>query len=494
MKAKADGWLFVFAALAVAAVLFMPLPVQEPALSLPQTLKPLVIVPALAWLLAAAAFWGFRIRFWAGDARERRRLSHAVMLLLIQALLLRTIFELALAYRQLVPWPWLPKAGWVWMPWFLIPGLTGILLGRRFGILSCLASFLMLYLLAEPGPWPLIGCLASSVTGILLLRRSPTRSRVLRAGSGTGATLGLVAAVHYAMRGAPVDAVSAGFLVPLLIGVFSAFVVLAVLPVLEWLLGELSDVRLIEYGTDHPLLDRLRAEAPGTWHHSLNVADLAEKAAAAVGARALFCKTAALYHDIGKLKEPALFAENNDGVSVHDQLDPQVSARRIIEHVPHGIELARKHRLPQAFREIIAEHHGLSVVRFFYGKACHPLPDGTQPVVDRALFAYPGPPPSTRESGIIALSDAVEAASRSIQLRAESEWRAFVRKLLSDRISEGELSFCPLTLADLGKIENSFVVWLKGRNQYRPAYPEPATETDTAIIPPPEKLGARQPA
>jgi hypothetical protein len=271
-----------------------------------------------------------------------------------------------------------------------------------------------------------------------------------------------------------VDAVSAAVLVPIGIGFLSAFLVLAVLPVLEWMLGELSDVTLIEYGTDHRLLDQLRKEAPGTWHHSLNVADLSEKAAAEIGGRALFCKTSALYHDIGKLKEPAIFAENNDGPSPHDQLDPLASAQRIKNHVAYGVELARKHHLPKAFREIIAEHHGISLVRFFYSRASKPLPDGSTPKVDRAAFCYAGPPPSTRESGIIALADAVEAASRSVSLRSDPEILAFVRKLIADRISEGELAQCPLTLLDVAKIEAAFVIWLKGRNHHRPAYPTTA--------------------
>jgi cyclic-di-AMP phosphodiesterase PgpH len=335
----------------------------------------------------------------------------------------------------------------------------------------------MLYLVSDPGPWPVIGCMVSALVGILLLRRSPTRSRVLRAGTGSGITLGLVAAIQYGMKASPVEAVSAAVLIPICIGFLSSFVVLALLPVLEWMLGELSDVTLIEYGTDHRLLDRLRKEAPGTWHHSLNVADLSEKAAAEIGARALFCKTAALYHDIGKLMEPVSFAENNDGPSPHDRLDPLASVEKIKNHVTYGLELARKHHLPMAFRDIIAEHHGISLVRFFYSKASKPLPDGSMPQVDRVAFCYPGPSPSTRESGIIALADAVEAASRSRSLPLDAQILAFVRKLIADRISEGELAQCPLTLSDLAKIEVAFVIWLKGRNHHRPAYPATVPES-----------------
>ncbi|MGH7967877.1 MAG: HDIG domain-containing metalloprotein, partial [Limisphaerales bacterium] len=345
------------------------------------------------------------------------------------------------------------------------------------------------YLLARPGPWPLIGSLTSAALGVLVLRRAPTRARVLRAGTVTGGVLGLVAGAHTALQTPTPGAVCAAAIIPLLIGFLSGFVVLSVLPLLEWMLGELSDVSVIEYGTDHPLLDRLRAEAPGTWYHSLNVADLAEKAAVQIGARALFCRTSALYHDVGKLKEPALFAENFDGASPHDVLDPQESARKIIEHVPYGLELARKHRLPKAFREIIAEHHGVSSVRFFYAKACQLQPEASRTEVDPALFRYPGPPPSTRESGIIALADCVEAASRSFAPGAEPDWRGFVRGLFADRISEGELAECPLTLADLAKIEAAFVGWLKSRNHLRPAYP--AAARDTARLAPAKGQGAR---
>lgn len=470
MKLKAEAWLFVTAVLAIAVVLFVPLAALDPSLPLLARLKSTASDPLLAWLLAAAGFWAFRARFWPQDPRSRQQLRKGVFLLVPQGILVRTAVELAAAEGPL-RWPWLPTDAWIWVPWFVIPGVTGILLGGRLGVLVSLAGALMLYLLADPGPWPVIGCLVSALVGILLLRRSPTRSRVLRAGTGTGMMLGVVGAIQYGMEGRPVDSVAAAVLVPMAIGFLSAFLVLAVLPVLEWMLGELSDVSLIEYGTDHGLLDQLRKEAPGTWHHSLNVADLSEKAAAEIGARALFCKTAALYHDIGKLKDPASFAENNDGPSPHDGLEPLASAQKIKEHVTYGVELARKHRLPKAFREIIAEHHGTSVVRFFYAKASKPLPDGSLPRVDRAAFSYPGPAPSTRESGIISLADAVEAASRALPLRLDSEILAFVRKLIADRVSEGELAQCPLTLADLARIEAAFVVWLKGRNHHRPVYP-----------------------
>ncbi len=475
MKFKAEGWVFAMAALAIAGILFIPVAALKDPTAALEDFDPALLTRAMAWCLFVVGFWGFKSRFWPKDTQESRRWLSGPLLLVAQAVLVRGTGELL--SRDLLSWTWLPLEPWIWTPWFLVTGLTGILLGRRFGLLTCLTGGLMIYLFADPGPWPLVGCVMAPLAGILLLRRSPTRGRVLRAGLGAGLTLGVVAAIHQGIAGEAVDGISAAVLVPVAIGLLSAFLSLAILPVLEWLLGELSDVTLVEYGTDHALLDRLRQEAPGTWHHSLNVADLAEKAAAEIGARALFCKTSALYHDIGKLAEPALFAENTDGPSPHDQMDPLTSAQRIIGHVTHGVELSRKYGLPRAFREIIVEHHGISTVRFFYAKACEPLPDGTPPTVDRSAFTYPGPSPSTRESGIIALADAVEAASRSLQAKTEPELRAFVRGLIADRISEGELAQCPLTLAELARVEAAFISWLKGRNHLRPAYPGRVAET-----------------
>lgn len=484
MKSKTDGLIFVTAVLAIAAALFMPLSVLDPSFPGLEQARTPALGPVLAWFVGAAGFWAFKVRFWSSDERECRRLSNLAMLLVLQAVLLRTAVEVSNAFGPL-PWPWVPQDAWVWVPWFVIPGITGMLLGARFGVFVCLSGALMLYLLARPGPLPLMGCMTSALVGVLLLRRSPTRSRVLRSGTATGAALGIITVTHYALHEMPVDAMAAALLLPLLIGMLSGFVALAFLPVLEWVLGELSDVTLIEYGTDHRLLDELRTKAPGTWHHSLNVADLAEKGAAECGARALFCKAAALYHDIGKLKEPQLFVENIDGPSPHDGLEPHESAQRIIEHVPHGLELARKHGLPKPFREIIAEHHGISIVRFFYSKACKPGADGAVVKPDRAPFTYPGPPPSTKESGIIALADAVEAASRSLTLRTEPELRSFVRHLFAERISDGELAQCPLTLADLAKIEAAFVNWLKGSVHVRPAYPAASEASGLKHLPQP---------
>lgn len=460
----------MLATAAAAAALFVPFPGSLVAESGPDWLAPWDVGAVLALGLAAAGFWTLRKRFWPREGNEARRLRNGITLIVLQAVLLRAALELGHP-AQALSWTWWPVEAWLWTPWFFVIGLAVMLLGGRLGILLSLSGALLLYLRADPGPLALVGCLVSSLWGIVLLRRS-TRRRVLRAGAGAGALLGLVAVIEGVRSSSSIGAITAAGLAPVAVGLVSAFAVLAFLPVMEWILGELSDVTLAEYGSDHPLLDLLKEQAPGTWHHTLNVADLAEKAASSIGARALFCRTAALYHDIGKLKDPSIFAENINGPSPHDEWDPRVSAERIIEHVTYGIELARKHRLPKAFREIIAEHHGVSVVRYFYGKACAKLREGEDPESIRPLFTYPGPPPSSRESGIIALADIVEAATRSMGAKPGSEARAFVRKLIADRVAEGELAQCPLTLAELAQAEETFVSWVQARNHRRPEYPK----------------------
>jgi hypothetical protein len=295
---------------------------------------------------------------------------------------------------------------------------------------------------------------------------------VIRGCARAGFVFGGFGLVAYALASShqPLGYVLA-FVLPAAVGLLGGMALLALLPFAEWITGSLSDITLRELGSDHELLDRLRAEAPGTWNHTINVADLAETAARAIGANALFCRTAALYHDIGKTREPEVFAENQRGASIHDRLTPRKSAEKIIGHVTHGLELAQKHGLPESLRAIIAEHHGISLVRFFYAKAIEDVDDPEERRSLQAKFRYPGPPPSTRESGIIALADTVEAASRSVGESDESAIRELVLRLIADRIQEGELNACPLTLAELALVRESFVATLVSRSHKRPVYP-----------------------
>jgi cyclic-di-AMP phosphodiesterase PgpH len=447
--------------------------------------------------LMVVGFGIFRMRFWPwSDTREGRALRSAVLLIVVQALFLRITKEILLSVEAREGWLW--GEVWLWNPWFLTTGLAVILLGGHWGVILSLTGAFFIQLMLNPGSLALVGSLLGSFATVILLRRSPTRGRVLRAGSGSGALLSGLALTDWLLGGGwvagtvPIGMLS--LLIPFALGVAGAFMLLALLPLLEWGTGELSDVTLAECGSDHPLLDELRDLAPGTWHHTANVADMSRKAAAAIGARALFCYTAALFHDIGKLKDPSVFAENITGPSPHEGLDPRESARRIIHHVADGVEMARKYRLPVAFREIIAEHHGESIVRFFYAKAQENLQDGETPEQLAGLFRYPGPPPSTRESGIISLADTVEAATRSCGPLSEQELEGFVRKLIGQRVADGELGNCPLSLAELEEIQRVFLSWLAARNHRRPAYPPAEVPLAPAVEPERSSVDRSNPA
>jgi putative nucleotidyltransferase with HDIG domain len=279
---------------------------------------------------------------------------------------------------------------------------------------------------------------------------------------------------------APAD-LALAFTVPLVIGLIGGLALMAILPFAEWATGSLSDITLIEYGSHHELLDVLRDETPGTWNHTIMVADLAESAARAIGAEALFCRTAALYHDIGKTRDPNVFAENQRGVSPHARLSPQKSAEKIIAHVTDGLDLAKQYRLPAPLRAIIAEHHGTSLVRFFFAKAADGITDPAELEKLKKKFRYPGPPPSTRESGIIALADTIEAAARSMPDLDEAGINNLVFKLIADRIEDGELNECTLTLAELALVRESFANTLVSRHHKRPVYP--AAENKPVSLP-----------
>jgi putative nucleotidyltransferase with HDIG domain len=224
----------------------------------------------------------------------------------------------------------------------------------------------------------------------------------------------------------------------------------------------------------HPLLRRLMNEAPGTYHHSLIVGNLAERSAEEVGADSLLARVAAYYHDIGKLRRPYFFIENQaDGRNLHDSLEPEQSARIIAAHVSDGVELAERYGLPPRIRDMIPQHHGTRLVSFFYDQATQDG-NGEARVQD---FTYPGPRPQSKEAAIVMLADGVEAAARASRDHSPEAISALVDKIILQRLSEGQLDDCDLTLRDLQGIKTSFCTLLIGMYHPRIEYPEKTTET-----------------
>lgn len=240
----------------------------------------------------------------------------------------------------------------------------------------------------------------------------------------------------------------------------------------EKLFGVTTDFTLLELGdTNQPLLKELMNKAPGTFHHSLQVANLSEAAASAIGANSLLNRVGALYHDIGKMIKPEYFVENqSSGVNEHDKLKPQMSAMVIKAHVSEGIKMAEEYSLPQALIHFIETHHGTSVIRYFYEKAKED--DNLKEMLNKEQFKYEGPLPSTKETGILLLADGIEAASRAMKNPTYSKLENLVSRMIDDRVAEGQLSHCPLTFRDLQLIKETFINILVGVYHSRIEYPE----------------------
>jgi putative nucleotidyltransferase with HDIG domain len=258
-------------------------------------------------------------------------------------------------------------------------------------------------------------------------------------------------------------------------GILASVVALGSVSLFEHTFHLTTEVRLMELlNPNHPLLKRLMLEAPGTYSHSLIVANLAEVAAQEIGANALLARAGAYYHDIGKLRRPQFFIENqaSPNRNVHERLSPYLSVRVIIGHVRDGLEMARKFRLPREVQGIIQSHHGRSVVRYFYEKALR-MSGGN---ISRDVFRYPGPLPHTPEEAIVFLADSVEAAVRSMKDPTPRRIEMTVRNIIRAYLEDGQLDESSLTLRDINRIARRFVLFLNGMIHARVPYPEPVEE------------------
>ena len=239
---------------------------------------------------------------------------------------------------------------------------------------------------------------------------------------------------------------------------------------IERIFGFTSNVTLIELSNaNNPLLRRMSEEAPGTFQHSMQVANLASAVAERLGAKNQLVRTGALYHDIGKIRHAAFFTENQRGINPHDRLTDVQSAQIIISHVREGLALAEKHKLPKVIRDFIVTHHGSSLTRFFYIQAQNKCPDTE---IDPANFTYPGPDPNTMEQAILMMCDAVEAASRSLKEITEENISALVDKIVDGQVAEGHFKQTPITFLDIENAKQVMKNKLQTIYHTRIQYPE----------------------
>lgn len=316
--------------------------------------------------------------------------------------------------------------------------------------------------------------LIASLVGAHRIGHAERRGKVVQAGLVVGGIASIVA-LAVQLVGDPATLVSiatplnmlAAFLGGLLTGPF----ILAVLPLFEATFGYTSNLQLMELANlNHPLLERMMVEAPGTYHHSLVVSTLAEKGAESIGANPLLAKVAGLYHDVGKINKPQYFIENQYGGNPHDNLPPRMSSLILIAHVREGVDYARRYRLGERIENIIAQHHGTAQIRYFYKRAKENEGDGKEKV-EEADFRYKGPKPQTKEAALVMLSDVVEAATRSLKTPTPARIESTVLELLNAVHGDGQLDECDMTLRDLHKIAAQFATILHGRYHGRIEYP-----------------------
>ncbi|GAC1507919.1 MAG: HDIG domain-containing protein [Chloroflexota bacterium] len=274
-------------------------------------------------------------------------------------------------------------------------------------------------------------------------------------------------------------------------GFVSCTLALGGFTILSDFFGVTTMLQLLELGQpSHPLLRRLMVNAPGTYNHSLLLGTMVERAAEEIGANALGAKVGALYHDVGKSVNAECFVENQLGIgNVHDQLRPEESARIIRGHVSHGMRLARHSKMPRVILDAIAEHHGTMTIGFFLHKARELHPDES---IDAALYMYPGPKPQSKETALIMLADACESAVRASSDHSHTRIADIVRKIFNERVDQGQLDDCPLTLKDLDRARVSFCSVLNGLYHPRIEYPDAAEPEPVPVIGLRSKVAARR--
>ena len=286
------------------------------------------------------------------------------------------------------------------------------------------------------------------------------------------------------------SAIAVGALFGLINGLLSAILAMGILPFLESAFHVTTVIRLLELSnSNHPLLKRMMTEAPGTYNHSILVGNLAEAAADAIGADALLVRVASYYHDIGKLKRPHFYIENQrPGENPHDKLQPALSAMIITSHVTDGIKMLREARFPEEIIDIVEQHHGNSLVSFFYHKAKEAALDPD--AIKEEDYRYKGRRPQTKEAALVMLADSVQAAIQALQSGDPQAIENRVREVINGKIASDQLADCPLTFRDLEAVVQSFLTVIAGMNHHRISYPDEAKALNTAIA---AELGAPAP-
>ena len=356
--------------------------------------------------------------------------------------------------------------------------LIRIVLNSEMALIYSIIVSLLTGFLVEGGVFLPIFYLIGSIVGAHTVARCDQRSQLIKGGLLVGLTnfllisfQGMITARIFEMD------ILFGLLMGLVGGIVVGMVVVGLAPIVESIFGYTTDIKLLELANlDQPILKEMLMKAPGTYHHSVIVGNLVETGAKAIAVNPLLARVSAYYHDIGKIKKPQYFIENQmTGNNRHDKLVPSMSSLILVSHVKDGIELAKGSKLGNKIIDIIRQHHGTRLINYFYQKAKEQEKPGVQEVDERD-FRYLGPKPQTKEAGLVMLADAVEAASRTLDDPTPARIQGLVQKIINDIFIDGQLDECELTLKDLNEIAKSFNIILNAIHHHRIEYPDSQSE------------------
>lgn len=362
------------------------------------------------------------------------------------------------------------------VPYALIPIFVRIFMDSRTSFMAVVTSSLLSALSLHSPFEFVLWQIVTGATVIYSLRELTERSQLLRTVLAV-VVVGLVISIGYDLsQGLNGDAFDRSRIVYMIIGGILLLFAYPLMYFVEKLFGFTSSVTLVELtNTNNPILRKMSKVAQGTFNHSMQVSNLAAEVADKIGAKAQLARTGALYHDIGKVLNPAFFTENQSGVNPHDTISEERSAQIIINHVTDGLRLAEKYHLPQVIKEFIRTHHGTGLVKYFYIQYCNKHVGET---IDEEAFRYPGPNPQTREQAVVMMCDSVEAASRSLKEYTEESITQLVNRIVDSQLAEGHFKECPITFRDIADAKRTLIDSLKTIYHTRISYPEIKKPTD----------------
>lgn len=424
-------------------------------------------------LFLSIVLYLWRTRNW-GKNTDRSNLDLLVfgIIALLQIIFIKAGIFISIAVNR--SFPSIPiDACYFAIPFALGAMTTAILINRNVAlIISALTSFLIGFIFDEKIIFPIFSFLGSIAASYQIVRIRQ-RSVFLRIGLFLGIINMAAIVCLNLITGNFFNDLPWRLVMGFIGGFFTGILVAGITPLFESLFGFITDIKLLELANlNQPLFQQMIIEAPGTYHHSIIVSSLVEAAAEAIGANSLLAKVSSYYHDIGKLKKPQYFIENQQNAdNKHDKLSPKMSALIIIAHVKDGCELAAAAKLGRPIINIIRQHHGTSIVSYFYDKAKKDKDESIRSLSE-SDFRYPGPKPQTKEAGLIMLGDVIEASSRTLSNPTPARIRSLVRERIEGIYMDGQLDECELTLSNLNTIAETFTKILTGIFHHRVDYPE----------------------